>query len=92
LKERTGRRRVLGFALATLLFALCSLVNAQPARVPRIGYLVNHDPKIALPSAKEFRQGLRDLGYIEGQNILIELRSAHGTFPSLVDELVQLNR
>jgi putative tryptophan/tyrosine transport system substrate-binding protein len=68
-------------------------VEALPARIPRIGYLVNHDPKIALPSAKEFRQGLRDLGYIEGENILIELRSAEGKnerFPSLVAELMQL--
>lgn len=77
-----------------MLFALCVSAEAQqPGKIPRIGYLVNHDPKIALPSAKEFRQGLRDLGYIEGENILIELRSAEGKnerFPSLVAELMQL--
>ena len=77
-----------------MLFAFNSSVEAQqPGKIPRIGYLVNHDPKIALPSAKEFRQGLRDLGYIEGENILIELRSAEGKnerFPSLVAELMQL--
>lgn len=77
-----------------MLFALCGSAEAQqPGKIPRIGYLVNHDPKIALPSAKEFRQGLRDLGYIEGENILIELRSAEGKnerFPSLVAELMQL--
>jgi putative ABC transport system substrate-binding protein len=90
---RTRRRRVFGLPLAILLFSLCSLANAEPARIPGIGYLVNHDPKIALPSAKEFRQGLRDLGYIEGKNILIELRSAEGKnerFPSLLAELMEL--
>ncbi len=77
-----------------MLFTFNSSVEAQqPGKIPRIGYLVNHDPKIALPSAKEFRQGLRDLGYIEGENILIELRSAEGKnerFQSLVAELMQL--
>ena len=77
-----------------MLFTLNSSVEAQqPGKIPRIGYLVNHDPKIALPSAKEFRQGLRDLGYIEGENIFVEIRSAEGKnerFQSLVAELMQL--
>jgi putative tryptophan/tyrosine transport system substrate-binding protein len=89
--QRKGR-----VSLCSLRYALAfsSSVDAQqPGKIPRIGYLVNHDPKIALPSAKEFRQGLRDLGYIEGENIFVELRSAEGKnerFPSLVAELVQL--
>ncbi len=99
---KTGiRHKAIGQALklfrlvvGALLFAFSGSVDAQqPRKIPRIGYLVNHDPKIALPAAKEFRQGLRDLGYIEGENILIELRSAEGKnerFPSLVAELMQL--
>jgi hypothetical protein len=92
--SRTRGKRGYRFALCAMLFAFSSSVDAQqPGKIPRIGYLVNHDPKIALPSAKEFRQGLRDLGYIEGENIFVELRSAEGKnerFPSLVAELVQL--
>ena len=92
--SRTRGKRGVRFALCAMLFAFNSSAEAQqPGKIPRIGYLVNHDPKIALPSAKEFRKGLRDLGYIEGENNFIELRSAEGKnerFPSLVAELMQL--
>jgi len=73
-----------------MLFALCSIAEAQqPTKVPRIGYLA---PRSAVP--EEFVQGLRDFGYIDGQNIVIEPRFAHGKFdrfPHLAAELVRLN-
>jgi putative tryptophan/tyrosine transport system substrate-binding protein len=68
----------------------------QPARIPRIGYLTGtREPTRDAPDANRdaFRQGLRDLGYIEGKNILIEYRYAAGKqdpIPSFVAELVQL--
>ena len=64
----------------------------QPARVPRIGILT---PGISerLHLFEAFRQGLRELGYVEGQNISLEFRSAEGNFerlPDLAAELVRL--
>src|SRR5215472_7880890 len=75
--------------------ALFPLAYAQqPKKIPRIGYLSSiDDPKTPGPSIEAFQQGLRDLGYIEGKNILVEYRYAEGIsnrMPSLVAELVQL--
>jgi putative ABC transport system substrate-binding protein len=82
-------------ALGAMLLALCSLVAAQQqARIPRIGYvLVGADPKTPASQVKAFRRGVRDLGYVEGKNIVIEFRYAEGKedrIPSLVTELVEL--
>jgi ABC-type uncharacterized transport system substrate-binding protein len=64
----------------------------QPAKVPRIGFLFygSHGPS---PEIDAFRQGLRELGYIEGQNIAVEYRFASGRvghLPELAAELVRL--
>jgi ABC-type uncharacterized transport system substrate-binding protein len=82
------------FALCGLLFALCIHAEAQPAKkVPRIGYLTG-GPRTAMVARTEaFRQGLRDLGYVEGKNIIIEWRYAEAKperLPALAAELVQL--
>src|SRR5260221_6420178 len=66
--------------------------RAQQAKVPTIGVLVigNISPE---EFWREFRQGLRDLGYVEGQNIRFEFRSAEGhldRLPELAAELVRL--
>ncbi len=65
---------------------------AQSAgRVPRIGLIGDQSPDE--PRIAGFHQGLRDLGYVEGRNILIEHRFAHGKadrFPELVSELIRL--
>jgi putative ABC transport system substrate-binding protein len=83
-----------GFALGTMLFALCFSAEAQqPAKIPLVGYVSSNDPASPGPLVEAFRQGLRDLGYIEGKNILVEYRYTEGKsdrFPSLVAELVQL--
>jgi putative tryptophan/tyrosine transport system substrate-binding protein len=81
--------------LVSFLLLTGSLVGAQQTgKVPRIGYLSARGT-VSLPRSysEAFRQGLRDLGYIEGKNILIEFRYAEGKldrFPNLVAELVQL--
>ena len=66
----------------------------QPAKIPRIGYLSpGRDSNPPGLPVEAFRQGLRDLGYIEGKNILVEYRYFEGKpdlIPSLVAELVQL--
>ena len=52
----------------------------QPAKVPRIGYLSSGSPSTNLGYREAFLQGLRDLGYVEGKNIVIENRWAEGRF------------
>jgi ABC-type uncharacterized transport system substrate-binding protein len=89
------RKKVFRFALCALLSALSFPAQAQqPKKVPRIGYLLTTStPTIIGPQIETFRQALRDLGYIEGKNILIEYRYIEGQqdrVPSLVAELVQL--
>jgi putative ABC transport system substrate-binding protein len=86
--------KIIRFALSALLLALCVPAEAQePAKVPRIGFLTG-DLLSAMSDRREaFRQGLREHGYIEGQNIVIEWRSWEGKQdrrPALAVELVHL--
>src|SRR4029077_3951843 len=72
-----------------LLLALCSSADAQQVKIPRLGYLTGGDSS---PN-EAFVQGLRDLGYFEGKNIVVEVRNADGTLerlPELAAELVRL--
>src|SRR5437762_5229735 len=65
----------------------------QPAKVPRIGYLVANFPSTNPARSEAFRQGLRELGYVEGKNIVIEWRYAEGkldSLPALAAQLVRL--
>ena len=63
------------FLLVLVVIALCVSAEAQQqGKIPRIGVLLDSD----VPRLKSFRQGLRDLGYIEDKNILIEYRFAKG--------------
>jgi hypothetical protein len=63
----------LRFLVVLIVFALCASAEAQqPGKMPCIGVLLDSDG----PWLKSFRQGLRDLGYIEDKNIFIEYRFA----------------
>jgi len=84
-----------GFVALGVTFAMCGAVaQAQQAKkVPRIGFLWGSTPDAEKNRLAAFKQGLRDLGYVEGKNILVEYRYAEGKLdrsPSLVAELVQL--
>ena len=87
--------RIFCFALSATLFALCLRAEAQqPKKVPRIGYLSSSDPTTEPRRSEPFRQALRELGYIETQNIAIEYRYTEGKrdrAPELAAELVRLN-
>jgi len=76
----------------SLILAPLAAESQQAAKVPRIGYLAAN--LAANPHMHEaFRQGLRDLGYVEGRNVRIEYRDAEGKFerlPALAAELVAL--
>ena len=81
-------------ALTATLFALCFPAEAQhAAKIPRIGYLsAASAPEVAFRT-EPFRQGLRELGYVEGKTIVIEYRYADGkldSLPALAAELVRL--
>src|SRR5215468_8073447 len=89
-----NRRKLGSFALCAMLLVLGFPADAQqPAKVPRIGYLVGASLSTNAARIEAFRQGLRELGYVEGKNIVIEWRSAEGKFdrlPALAAELVSL--
>src|SRR5580765_2297985 len=82
------------FSVVLLLFALCLPAEAQqPKKIPRLGWLGTGSPSASLANRQAFHRGLGDLGYIEGQNIIIEYRYAEGLderLPNLATELVQL--
>jgi len=84
------------FLAVLIVFALSIPAEAQqPAKIPRIGYVSGTgDSSSPGPYVAALRQGLRDLGYIDGKNIVIEYRGAEGKLeriPGIVAELVQLN-
>jgi ABC-type uncharacterized transport system substrate-binding protein len=78
--------------VAVILLTIAVVAGAQqPTKVPRIGFLSGNT--VATAWREAFRQGLRDLGYVEGKNIVIEYRSAEGKpdrLPTLAAELVRL--
>jgi putative ABC transport system substrate-binding protein len=93
-KEKHMTKKISILILCAMLLALSIPVDAQqPAKVPRIGYLVGGDPTTESARSKGIRLALRELGYIEGQNIATEYRYAEGKSdrqPELAAELVRL--
>ena len=87
-------RKVSCLALCALLVTLCAAAQAQQAKkIPRIGFLGNSTAALEANLVGPFRDGLRDLGYVEEKNILIEYRWAEGNyerFPALIAELMAL--
>jgi len=83
------RLKPIPYALCAVLFLLCVFAEAQqPGKIPRIGFL-----SLTGATQEAFRQGLRDLGYMEGQNIAIDSRTAANRgdrLSILADELVDL--
>jgi putative tryptophan/tyrosine transport system substrate-binding protein len=87
------KAKILVYVLTALILTAIQLAEAQqqPTKIPRIGYLMGRslDPV----RSEALRQGLRELGYVEGKTIVIEWRSAEGKLdrlPALVAELVRL--
>jgi putative ABC transport system substrate-binding protein len=87
------RAFLFGASVALAMTWLPPTTNAQQAsKLPRLGWLGNHSPTFAPNEA--FREGLRELGYVEGKNIAIEARWAGGNLellPQLARELAHLN-
>ena len=84
-------RRRLVVAAPLAVFAPAS--RAQAGRIRRIGFMGNSTPALEANLVGPFRQGLRELGYVEGTNLTIEYRWAEGDytrFPALVADLAKL--
>jgi putative tryptophan/tyrosine transport system substrate-binding protein len=87
-------RRRIGLLLILTCLTAPLATDAQPVgKVWRVGVLQAFSPAVSEPFVEAFRQGLRELGYVEGQNLAGEYRWAHGqveALPALATELVQL--
>jgi putative ABC transport system substrate-binding protein len=84
-----------GLVILIIAFVICGVpVEAQqPARIPRVGILIPSSASSNPARVEAFRRRLRELGYVEGKNIVIEYRYAEGKLerlPDLAAELVQL--
>ncbi len=89
----TTRRAFIGTLAGGLLAAPLAADAQQAGKVPRIGFLSVTSPSDRPPLLDAFRQGLRELGWVEGQNIVIDYRYAEGRvdrLPGLAAELVRL--
>jgi putative ABC transport system substrate-binding protein len=85
------RRSIVCLPLTLFLFTVAEA--QQREKIPRIGFLIASSPSAMAPRMEAFRQGLRELGYVEGKNIVIEPRHANvqaDRLPALAAELVRL--
>jgi putative ABC transport system substrate-binding protein len=94
-KSKIQNLKWVGIAALAVAFVMCAAAAQaqQPTKVPRIGYLSGSPPFSIAERIEAFRQGLLELGYMEGKNIVIEWRSAEGKrdrLPALATELVHL--
>src|SRR5215471_12390395 len=93
-REGRGNKKLIGVALCALVLALGFSIEAQQAKkLPRIGYLSPLSPSSEATRSEAIRLALRDLGYMEGQNIATEYRYAEGNperYGELSAELVRL--
>ena len=91
--EKKLKTKITGLTLCAMLFALCSSAHAQQQKkIPRIGFLAA-TASGSTDRVEGLRQGLRELGYVEGKNIVIEYRYAEGKLDRLsvlAAELVRL--
>src|SRR5438093_5894629 len=88
--RKSGALSIL-FVVALLAVAVMTEAQ-QPTKIPRIGYLVANFPSTNPARNEAFRDGLRELGYVEGKSIVIEWRYAEGKpdrLPALAAELVR---
>src|ERR1044071_3881257 len=96
LKSAIQNRKWLGLSVIAYMLVMAGGVGQtpQPKKLPRIGYLSQLDRATESSRAETIRQALREHGYIEGQNLVIEYRYAErkaGRLPELAAELVRLN-
>jgi putative ABC transport system substrate-binding protein len=94
-KSKIQNRKLVGIVALAVILAICGAraEAQQPKKIPRIGFLGVTSPSTISARIEAFRQGLREFGYVEGKNIVIEYRYAEGKLdrlPALASELVHL--
>jgi len=88
-----GKAGDLSILFVVVLLAVAVIAEAQqPAKIPRVGYLTNESLSALSARTEAFRQGLRELGQIEGKNIVLEWRDAEGKLDRLNELAVELVR
>src|SRR5256885_15220043 len=86
-------RKIFVWLLATVLLITATPAEAQqPKKVPRIGFLSSLSPTVVSDRVEAFRQGLRELGYVGGKNIMIAWRYAQGKTEQLFGLAAELGR
>ena len=93
-KSKIQNRKLAGIVALAVTFAMCeAAAHAQQPKVARVGFLNAASLSAILIRIEAFRQGMRELGYVEGKSIVIEYRAAEGKLDrlrELVTELVRL--
>src|SRR6267142_239960 len=94
-KSKIQNRKLVGIVALAVILAICGArVEAQqPTKIPRIGILIAPSASSFSARVEAFRRRLRELGYVEGKNIVIEYRYAEGKverIPDLAAELIRL--
>src|SRR5499433_3462771 len=94
-KSKIQNRKWAGFGILIIILVMCGNVAQaqQPTKIPRVGHVLAASPSSVPARTEAFRQGLRELGYVEGKNIVIEYRYGEGKLdllPALAAELVHL--
>src|SRR5215475_6606733 len=91
-RGNSKRIKLFGLVPCAMLFALCSTAATQQTqKVPRVGFLIASNSAASTARIPAFRDGLRELGYVEGKNIILDIRYADGKLdrlPALAAELV----
>ena len=90
---RSIKKKVYGLLTTVFLATVSAAAAQQPTKVPRVVWLTTGPPSIIAGRVEAFRQAMRELGYVEGKNILIESRGAENRFErrkALAEELVRL--
>src|SRR5215467_8679213 len=88
-----GKKPIIVLVIVLILASVHLVEAQQPKRVPRVGVLSSFSPPVGSGRRGPFRQGLSELGYVEGKDIVIEFRYLEGRadrMQTLVAELVQL--
>jgi putative ABC transport system substrate-binding protein len=85
------KRKIIFWLLAFFFLTAASFADAQqPGKVPRIGILELGSPSASASQIRAFQQGLRELGYVDGKNIILEFRYADGKLARLPDLAAEL--
>jgi putative ABC transport system substrate-binding protein len=85
-----GKKLRIWIHVAVFLTTVCPVEAQQAKSVPRIGVLRNDTPALFASRNEALRQGLRELGYVEGKNIVLEYRYADGKLDRLPDLAAEL--